>query len=194
MIEQLTLKLVGKPDEALIVHNGLLADREYKWTKLLAEVTSKRKKSDEDHAEVARLEWNGSLYFDDEIGPYLPGDNVRRCLLDAARLTKEGKNIERGVLDVSRKNPLQYDGPRTRDALWLDDRFRHRAIVKVGTSKVVRTRPKFDDWSATVDIGYDSVVIDGHDIERIAKAAGQYIGLCDGRPFFGGRFTAEVSG
>lgn len=193
MIEHVTLTLAGDGDEPLIVHNGLLADRDYEWTRKLSEITSKRKKTDEDHDEVARLEWNGSLYFDDEIGPYLPGDNVRRCLLDAARLTKEGKNIERGVLRVSRKNRLQYDGPRTREKMWDDVRFRHRAIVKVGTSKVVRTRPKFVGWSATVTVDFDSSIIDGRDLVRIAQSAGNYIGLCDGRPFFGGRFTVEVA-
>ena len=192
MIEHLTLKLSGDGDEPLIVHNGLLADRDYEWTRKLSEITSKRKKTDEDHDEVARLEWNGSLYFDDELGPILPGDNVRRCLLDAARLTKEGKNIERGVLRVSRKNRLEYDGPRSREKMWEDVRFRHRAIVKVGTSKVVRTRPKFVGWSTVVTVDFDSSIIDQRDLVRIAQSGGNYIGLCDGRPFFGGRFVVEV--
>lgn len=192
MIEHLTLALSGTDDEPLIVHNGMLADREYEWTKLLAAVTGKRNKTDEDHEEVARLEWNGSLYFDDATGPFLPGDNVRRSLLDAARLSKEGKKIERGVLRVSRRNALQYEGPRDRSGMWSDPRFRHRAIVKVGQSKVVRTRPKFVGWSADVTVDYDSAVIDRRDLLRIAQAAGQYIGLCDGRPFFGGRFDVEA--
>lgn len=193
MIEHLTLTLAGDGDEPLIVHNGMLADHEYEWTRKLSEVTSKRKKTDDDHAEVARLEWRGSLYYDDEIGPYLPGDNVRRCLLDAARLSKEGKNIERGVLRLTRKNALRYDGPRTPEKMWEDPRFQHRAIVKVGMSKVVRTRPKFVDWSATVTVDFDSTIIDGRDLLRIATAAGQYIGIGDGRPFYGGRFTVAAS-
>ena len=76
------------------------------------------------------------------------------------RLTKEGKNIERGVLRVSRKNRLEYDGPRSREKMWDDVRFRHRAIVKVGTSKVVRTRPKFVGWSTVVTVDFDSSIID----------------------------------
>jgi hypothetical protein len=190
-IENLTIRLAGDGDEALIMHNGLLADRDYEWTKLLAPLTGKRKKTDEDHAEVARLEWRGGLYYDDELGPYLPGDNVRRALLDAARLSKEGKRIERGLLRVSRKNRLDYNGPRDPDAMWEDPRFRHRAMVKVSTSKVARTRPKFVGWSATVTIDYDSAVLDGRDLFRIAQAAGQFIGIGDGRPFYGGRFTVD---
>lgn len=191
MIEHLHLILSGEPGEPLIVHNGLLADRSYEWTRKLAEVTGKRNKTDEDHDLVAELEWNGSLYFDDNAGPYLPGDNIRRCLLDAARLTKDGKRIERGVLRVSRLNVLEYDGPRTRPDLWADSRFRHRAMVKVGTSKVARTRPKFTDWSCPAEVVYDTTILDERDLLRIAEAAGQYIGIGDGRPFFGGRFNVK---
>lgn len=191
MIEHLNLILAGEPGEPLIVHNGMLADRQYEWTRKLAEITGKRKKTDEDHDLVAELEWNGSLYFDDAIGPFLPGDNIRRCLLDAARLSKDGKRVERGVLRVSRVNELLYDGPRTRAELWADPRFQHRAIVKVSTSKVVRTRPKFVDWMCEVQIDYDTTIIDERDLLRIAEAGGQYIGIGDGRPFFGGRFSVK---
>lgn len=190
-IEDITIELRGDDSEPLIVHNGLLADRQYKWTQELAAVTKKRNKTDEDHDEVARLEWRGSLYYDDDAGPYLPGNNVRRCLLDAARLTKEGKKIERGVIALSRINALQYDGPRQPEKMWEDQRFIHRAIVKVGTSKVVRTRPQFVGWAARVTLSFDSTIIERRDIVRIAQSAGSYIGIGDGRPFYGGRFTAK---
>lgn len=189
-IENITIELQGDESEPLIVHNGLLADRQYEWTQKLSAVTKKRNKTDEDHDEVARLEWRGSLYYDDNAGPYLPGNNVRRCLLDAARLTKEGKKIERGVIALSRVNRLEYDGPREPEKMWGDPRFMHRAIVKVGTSKVVRTRPQFVGWSARVKVSFDPAIIERRDIVRIAQAAGAYIGIGDGRPFYGGRFTA----
>jgi hypothetical protein len=192
-VETLTIRLEGEENEPLIMHNGLLADREYEWTKRLSAVTGKRKKTDEDHAAVAELEWRGGLYYDPELGPYLPGDNVRRSLLDAARLSKEGKNIERGVLRLTKRNRLQYDGPRDPEKLWADPRFRHRAMVKVSTSKVARTRPQFLGWSATVTIDFDTAVLDSRDLLRIAQAAGQFIGIGDGRPFYGGRFTVEAA-
>ena len=78
------LKLSGDGDEPLIVHNGLLADRDYEVDQEAVRDHQQTEEDRRDHDEVARLEWNGSLYFDDELGPILPGDNVRRCLLDAA--------------------------------------------------------------------------------------------------------------
>lgn len=187
-IEEVQLTVRGDGDEMLLLHNGQLADRECEWTRKLAAVTSKRKKTDEDAMEVARLEWCGSLYYDTDIGPFMPGDNFRRALLDAARLSKEGKSIERGLLKVSRRNPLQYDGPRVMAQMWESGRFAHRTTVKVGTSKVVRTRPKFVGWSFDVQVGFDTAIISREDLIRIAKTAGSYIGIGDGRPFYAGRF------
>lgn len=188
MLETLELSLSGLGDEPLIMHNGLLADREYEWAQLLAPLQAKRKKTDEDHAEIAWLEWRGGLYYDEKIGPYLPGANVRRALIDAGRLSKEGKKIERGVSNLSRVNRLDYPGPRTPEAMWKDSRFRLRMTVKV-SGKVVRTRAQFMEWSAPVTIHFDPTMIDRRDLLRIAETAGQYIGIGDGRPFYGGRFT-----
>lgn len=191
MIETTTLRLVGEPNTPLIMHNGRLADRDYEWARELGALTKKRNKTDEDHEEVARLEWRGGLYLDDNVGPYLPGDNIRRSLIDGARLTKEGKTIERGVLRLSRINRLGYDGPRTPEEMWEAGRFKHRAMVRVGQSKVARYRPKFVDWTAEVVIDFDSSIIERRDLVRIAGAAGAYIGVCDGRPFYGGRFAVD---
>jgi len=192
-IQETTLAVTGDGDEMLLLHNGQLADRQCEWTRQLAAVTSKRKKTDEDALEVARLEWCGSLYHDPEIGTYMPGDNFRRALLDAARLSKEGKNIERGLLKVSRRNQLQYEGPRDMQTMWDSGLYAHRTTVKVGTSKVVRTRPKFVGWSFNVEVGFDTTIISQEDLVRIAKTAGNYIGIGDGRPFYAGRFEVELA-
>jgi len=192
MIGTITLRLAGADGEPLIMHNGLLADRDYEWTRRLAALTSKRKKTDEDHDAIRMTEWQGGLYWDESTGPYLPGDNVRRALLDAARLSREGKSIERGLLRVSKRNKLDYDGPRDPARMWADGRFAHRAMVKVGQSKVARTRPKFVDWSTLVTIDFDQNVLDERDVVRFAEAAGSFIGIGDGRPFYGGRFGAEA--
>ena len=40
------------------------------------------KKTDEDHIAMRRIEFESSLYLDPEQGPYLPGPNIARALLD----------------------------------------------------------------------------------------------------------------
>lgn len=175
----------------ILMHNARLADPLDPATKALKAASGKRSKTDDDHAEVARLEFIGGLYWDDEIGPYIPSDNIYRSLWDAAKKYKLGKKFQEGVIFTSDVNPLAYQGPRTIDALWDDKNHVHRASVKVQMSRVVRTRPMFKDWSTEATFILDPNVLDLADINRIAETAGQLIGLGDWRPRFG-RYTTTI--
>lgn len=175
----------------LLMHNARLSNPLDPFAKAMKRVTSKRVKTDDDHEELARLEFAGSLYHDPELGPFLPGQNFERCLVDAARITKAGKKIERGVFVTSDVNPLSYKGPRAADPLWQDENFRHSASVKVGTSRVTRTRPCFRSWAADCEGHFDPAVISLAELSEIVAAAGEMIGLGDWRPRHG-RFIAQV--
>lgn len=177
--------------EPLLMHNARLANPLDEVAKLMKRTTAKRTKTEEDYEELARLEHWGGLYFDEQLGPFLPGQNFERCLVDAARITKSGKKIERGVFIESNVNPVGYDGPRTIELLWKDENFRHMASVKVGMSRVMRTRPMFRNWSVYADGQYDAAVINLDELREIAGTAGRMIGLGDWRPRFG-RFTVTI--
>lgn len=175
----------------LLMHNARLSNPTDEIAKAMKRVSSKRTKTDDDHEELARLEHMGSLYFDDDMGPFIPGQNFERCLVDAARVTKAGKKIERGVFVETNINPLAYDGPRTIDELWKDDNFRHVASVKVQQNRVTRTRPQFRTWAVDADGMFDPAVISLEELAEIAETAGRMIGLGDWRPRFG-RFDPQV--
>lgn len=176
---------------ALLMHNSRLSNPLDPTAKAMKRITSKRIKTEEDHVALAQLEHAGGLYFDPDLGPYLPGQNFERCLVDAARITKSGKKIERGVFIDSDINPLFYDGPRDAELLWKDENFRHSASVKVGTQRVTRTRPQFRQWKVDAEGQYDPSVINLQELAEIADTAGKMIGLGDWRPRFG-RFVATV--
>lgn len=175
----------------LIQHNSRLANPLDPATKALKEVTSKRIKSDEDHEIMARLEHAGGLYLDPDVGPYLPGENISRCLVDGAKITRNGVKVTRGVFISTNVNPLAYKGPRTVDGLWEDKRFVHMASVKVQTSRVMRTRPVFHEWATAAEGILDESVLNFSDLVSITEQAGALCGLGDWRPRFG-RFTAKV--
>lgn len=183
------LRMVGT--ETLLMHNAQLSDPLNVYTKRLAEVTSKRKKAEEDHIEISRREWDGGLYFDPEVGPYIPGQNVERALLDSARMNRLGKSIERGVFITDNVIPLQYPGPRDIRELREDASFRHMASVKIGMSRTMRCRPMFREWSLETEGYLDEEQLDLAELRQIAIRAGKLIGLGDWRPRFG-RFIATV--
>lgn len=185
-----TITLTGTAP--LLMHNSRLANPLDPAAVALKNVTKKRVKTDDDHREVARLEHAGSMYFDPEIGPYIPADNLTRSLLDAAKKTKAGPKIKEGLLITTDINPLVYQGPRTLDGLWQDESFRFLASAKVTTQRVMRTRPIFRSWTTEAEGFIDTDILDLAELRRIADTAGVRVGLGDWRPRFG-RYTAVVT-
>lgn len=176
---------------ALLMHNSRLSNPLDPAAKALKAATSKRTKTDEDHEAVAKAEFIGGLYYEPNVGPYVPGDNIWRCLQDAAKKSKRGTAVKEGLLITSDINAISYKGPREAEALWEDLNFRLIASVKVTTSRIMRTRPMFREWSLVAEGCYDETILDFAEIQGFADLAGQIIGLGDWRPRYG-RFDAVV--
>lgn len=176
----------------LLMHNIRLADPLNPIVKAMKAISSKRKKTDDDLAQLARLEFEGGLYVLPDLGPYLPGANVEKCLIEGGRITKQGKQVERGLLVTDNEVPLLYQGPRTVDDLWSDENFRSSMAVKVGQSRVMRMRPVFRSWAVDVDAEVDPGMLALDVLESIVEDAGAKVGLGDYRPRYG-RFTATVT-
>lgn len=175
----------------LLMHNARLSDPLDPYAKRLKEIVDKRNKTDEEHREMARREWAGAVYYDPEMGPYLPGANIERMLLDAARLSRDGKVIERGLYVPTEVNPLQYNGPRDIKSLINNEEYRFRASIKVGRQRVMRCRPRFAEWAVEAEGHFDEEVITPDKLPMFAERGGRLIGLGDWRPRYG-RFTASV--
>ena len=189
---QMQFRITFTGTAELLMHNARLANPLDPAAKAMKAVSSKRVKTDDDHEELARLEHLGSLYYDPEIGPYLPGQNIERCLVDAAKVTKSGVKVTRGVFVSTNINPLAYKGPRTPEDLWADENFRHMASVKVQQNRVMRCRPMFRQWRTEAEGTLDTRVLSLDELQGIADTSGAMIGIGDYRPRYG-RFTAEVT-
>lgn len=169
----------------LLTHNERLANPFDDLTKNIKAITGKRKKTGDDLLEMARLEWMGGLYFDNAVGPYMPGYNLLAALVQGGKVHKLGTAIKRAALVVEDKLPITYDGPRDMQSLFADKRFVDIRSVKVGTSKVLRARPKFDDWQIKFTVAYDETVLQIEDLMRVANTTGSMTGIGDYRPRFG---------
>lgn len=189
-MEKFRLELTGTAP--LLMHSSRLADPLNEATKALKRITGKTKKSEEDHQEMAHLEFQGGLYLDPQAGPFIPGGNIERSLLDGARIFKSGKKIERGLFINTDVNPLAYTGPRDVASLWADENFRLSVSVTVGPARrVMRTRPMFRDWRCDAEGILDTSLLSLEELQEIATVSGTMIGLGDWRPRYG-RFTAKV--
>jgi hypothetical protein len=175
----------------LLVHRGGLANPLDPHAKNIKSLSSKRGKTDDDIAELAKREWTGSLYFDEEIGPFLPAEMIEASIVAGGKKHKLGTLLKSGFQVEEMRIPIEYDGPRTLEGLeadgyWLD------AVVKVGQAKVVRRRPMFTNWSATFTASVDPTVLDLAQVALAANTAGRLVGMGDWRPRYG-RYTAQIA-
>lgn len=169
----------------MLMHSERLVNPFDPLTREIKAITGKRKKTEDDLLEIARLEWLGGLYHDDEAGIHLPGYNILACLIGGAKLHKLGTAVKRGAIISDDKVSVIYDGAAEPGALFKDPRFVDMRSVKVGTSKVMRCRPIFKQWAAKFTVAFDENAIQKSELDMCLRSAGQMVGLGDYRPRFG---------
>ena len=190
----MTLQIECKGISPLLMHSDRASDPLSQEARWLSEISGKRGKTEADLIELARREYHCSLYLDATGRPTIPIDNVHSCLYAAAKRRKEGPMFS-GSFTVSSVR-FDYDGPDDPDELWeAQDTFVDRRSVKVGMSRVIRTRAIFPEWSLKITAEHDPDVADLFNIRQWSEIAGTRIGLGDYRPQRGGlfgRFEAKV--
>lgn len=193
----MNVKLVARGTRPLLMHNVRLASPLNSFAKELSRLNKAKpssRRTDEDRLEIARVEWEGGLYFDDEVGPYVPASWVFKSVLEGARLGRRGQKIEGGLTVVELVHPLIYRGPRNVEGLWGnggDSEWVDFRTVRVGQAKVDRCRPIFSQWAFEADLLVDPAVLDVAELEDIVKIAGQLKGIGDYRQQYG-RYDAVI--
>lgn len=175
-----------KSSAPMLMHNGQTANPLNKFAKAMKQVSSKRVKTDADYEELARLEYSAALYMD-ETGPVIPAQCIDAMITEAAKKQRKGKDAKAAVFCPDHAG-LEYDGPRTVEELWGDESFRLVANVRIQSNRVVRTRPMFDDWTASVTLRYEETLVNPGELDQWMDIAGNSVGIGDWRPRYG-RFT-----
>ena len=188
MIRSTSFHIVGI--SPLLQHNGQLANPLNPLAKRMKEVTSVRKKTDEHHLQLQELEFLAGLYLDEQRRVIIPSEVLESCIVEGAKKAKLGKAFK-AAASVMKDSLLEYTGPKTPEALWAQaETFADVRGVRVGGSRVMRTRPIFRQWALTFSVTWDDEQINEEQLRRAIEDAGAQVGLCDYRPKFG-RFQLE---
>jgi hypothetical protein len=186
-----TLRVKVKGASPMLQHSGFLADPLYQGTKELKPLTSKRGKTEADLAKIEALEAKWGMYFDENgaitVDPSVIEGNLLRSATQAAGKGAK-QEIAGGILAIENVN-FGFDGPKDPDKRVSNAKYVFRAMVKVGTARIARCRPRFDNWTLEYDIIIDENVVDAEKVARIIEAGGAR-GLGDYRPRFG-RYLVE---
>ena len=196
-----TMKVRIEGKVPLLMHSNQSANPLNIYSKALKVVTSKKKKTDQDHMDMSRIEWEAGLYFDDDGNVTIPGECIEAMLRNAARKTKNGKSVEEGVRIEESFCKFEYPNngfclktkPKTQDDIpskCLDKMYEKQcdtrlAKVKGSGGTVLRSRPRFNKWAVEFTILYDDNIIGERTLLETITTAGDRIGLCDYRPSYG---------
>ena len=188
-MKQLLITITGK--SPLLMHSDRFANPLDPLTKAHKELTSKRKKTDEDQIAIAKSEFIGGCYWNKASGFYIPGQNLDSCLIAAAKLQKLGVKFKQGVQVLEDDLKLTGSLPDSPEAMWADNEYIDARGVKVGQAKIIRYRPIFRKWQIEANVIFNPDVVSVSEVRKAIEDAGALIGLGDYRPRFG-RFTVDI--
>lgn len=186
-----TLRVTWKGISPLIMHSCQCVNPLHPIAKELKKYTSKKNKTDEDLTTISDLEWEAGAYWKDGLGLYIPAENVEATIINGAKANKKGKDVQRYVDVVDLYIPLDYGENLSKEELIQNYEYRDTRIMTVMRSKVLRTRPRFDQWKIGFELRYNEEKIDIETIINAIEYVGMYVGLCDSRPKYG-KFVATV--
>ena len=174
----------------LLMCNERLANPLDPMARDISKVAKKRNKTESDYELLAKLEFAGGIYHREDTGPFAPATWIDKSLENSAKREKLGTVFRSYCRCVEDILPIQYEGPRTIDALW-SKKFYDQRCVGIQARKTLRTRPCFQEWDLECTILYDEAALEEEQVIRAAERAGYAVGIGDYRPRFG-RFSVQV--
>ena len=185
-----------KGEQPLIMHSGEAGlDTRSPANIAKAEITRKKgsNRTEADEARLRELDCQTSLWLDQDNKPTIPQDAIRRMIENAARKGKQGGDVREGLVVVAVK--FDYDAKKLGKTVEeLGRKAQFTVPVVVQRSRLLRTRARFDDWSAEFVLDTDDELVDRQKLELWLDIGGRRIGLGDWRPEKSGhfgRFTVE---
>lgn len=183
----------------LLMHNkDRLANPIDSATVQLAALHNKWKKTKtvEDYEECIPLEFALALYWAEDIGPYIPMRNIVAMLAESGGHYKVGKGIRGGHFIVGdHRVPVEYDGARDIDGMIAEGHAFTRPVtnnVSGRKTTVLKTHPRFDEWTLDCTIGFDSQEVPREKLDLTLARVRRVGALGDFRPSYG-RFELEVA-
>lgn len=186
------IRIELKGTSPLLMHNPQMVDPQFELNRQIKAITGKRKKTDEDLNTIEKLEWYGGIYLENGV-VVQPTAKPRKCFIGAARISKQGKQVERALTFLGVNVPLIHDGPTDVDAIFSERRFHSRLSVGVQGKRVMRVRPQFFPWALSLDgLFVEDAGLNYDDLERIVELAGIVEGIGDNRINGYGRFEGVI--
>ena len=153
------------------------------------EITRKKTsdRTEVDDVRLRELECLTTLYLDEGGAPTLPAAAFRASIETAARKLRHGPKVREGLV-VEAVERFHYDHSLGTTPEELARSCQFTAGVRVGGSRVLRTRARFDQWAATILVETDPELVDRDQLLRWLDIGGRRVGVGDWRPEKSGQY------
>ena len=186
-VKTISVKITGL--RPLLMHSAQGADPLSDWAKARSKISKIRQKTEENHIELAKLDWYSAFYQDSDGRPVILSTMLEACFFEGAKRLKLGKVAKAAI--VVAENPLLTNhghplGDNAKiDDFWAADgrKFIDVCGVRVQNSRIMRYRPRFATWSLQFEA--DLHDMDVSTFENIIAESARFIGLGDNRPKHG---------
>lgn len=179
----------------LLLHNVDLANPLNPWSRKMAElrgIPSKRR-TEKWHEDMAYANFMGAFYDIPEVdGIAVPSENMRRSIIEAAKLNRLGTAVQRALSVTTAATPLIFDGPKEPQRLWDSRSFQLTRMIRGSGGASPTTYPMFREWALRVPFDLDESVLNERDLREVAERAGRIEGLGASRKQGYGRYDALV--
>jgi hypothetical protein len=175
----------------LLLNNARLANPLDPIVRALKPMLAKKRKTDEDLLAIMQIEARGGVYETDDGLLAIPTDNIWRSIKDAATMSRNGRDIERGLSFEEAMVSLLVNGETVRvDDFLTVENIDYRSAV-ISRRRIMVSRPIVRNWSCVADVEIIDEIIDLHSFKPILDRAGKFSRLGTYRTKFGS-FVNEV--
>lgn len=156
------------------------------YAKAIKEITAKRKKTEEDTLELFRLKWLSSVYWNAEIGYYIPSSHFLKTIESAAKEMKMGKKIIQSLI-IPEDSVLEFkhSGIEPKDLYNSNPEYIDIRDGVIQRARVSVVRMIVNSWKTKVALWFDENQLDEGDIVRFFENAGLRFGVGTYRQRYG---------
>ena len=161
--------------------------------KALTGLPTKQRDTEENLIACSDLDWEIGVYWDGNIGLYVPNECLIGTLVDGAKMGRNGATIKKACHVCDSIVPLDIGEVQNYDKMLHDMRFRDVRSVVIKRARVKKTRPRFNTWRCEFTLLYDEALVDVPMIATAYENAGKYCGIFDNRKNGYGRYTTSIT-
>lgn len=161
----------------MLIQNGRCANPLDPFTKKMKSLTSKKNKTDDDLHLILETQWEASLYWNDEIGLYMPSENMYAAFYKGAKKHKLGNKCSGIIFPDPIGYPIITDFHSSFPEFKADKKNRFIKPVVVQRAKTISCRPIFHNWSINFDLEFEREVWDVNEIKTVLQTMSNRIGF-----------------